>query len=63
MAVRRERHLLTLNADWPISDLFFARRIDLTVLHSTLERMREKRLTKRVYDPNVCGKRGGASLV
>ena len=25
-------HRLRLNADWPISDLFFARRIDLTIL-------------------------------
>ena len=25
-----------MNADWPISDLFFGRRIDLTILRSTM---------------------------
>ena len=28
--------VLILNADGPISGLFFARRIDLTILHSTM---------------------------
>ena len=36
MAVWRQRHCLVLNADCPISDLFFALRIDLTILHSTV---------------------------
>ena len=36
MVVWHQRHHLTLNADWSFSDLFFARRIDLTILHSTI---------------------------
>ena len=45
MAIRRQRHRLTLNADWLMSYLFVARRIAFTILHSTMDPTPEKNIS------------------
>ena len=57
MGVRHHIHLWAMNADWPISDLFFTRSIDLTIFHWTMcflhSSLVQPRETKYVHTFNM----------